>query len=324
MKTIVFGANGLVGRALMEYLSDAVGTFHNSRDNLVPDRQYEWLDITIPQKVEEFFEAQKPNRIFIACANPFVDGCENPDTDKVNLTGIERLITLAGERDAQVIFFSSSYVFDGESQTPYRTKDETFPVQRYGRQKEQIERFMTNRPGLQYLIIRTVGVFGREGTPKNFVDQIRCAVNKGQRKCVPSDQTMNPVWSMNLAKTSLHLANRYGGAIFHVAGNQCVSKYEWAIKIAYLCGCKKPHELIAGVKTADMQQLALRPRNGCLDCGDLTARAITIPSLEKGLETYLTGSRQNENNRYNRRFGVGSPVVRHDLRVGERVEQTQR
>lgn len=287
MKTVVFGANGLVGSALMHYLGDAVGTFHDSKDNLMEGRCYEWLDITLKDKVEAFFALHKPNRVFIACANPYVDGCENPETDKVNLIGISRLVSLAKLYDAQCVFFSSSYVFEGTSQVPYKPKDETFPLNRYGRQKEIIERQIVSTEGLQYLIIRTVGVFGKEGRPKNFVDQIRRAVKENRKIIVPSDQTMNPIWSMDLAKTVVHLADRYGGETFHVSGNKCVSKYEWAVSIAYKLGCKKPHELIVGIKTDDAQQIANRPKNGCLDCNGLSAFAITIPSLEKGLEKYL-------------------------------------
>lgn len=293
MRTVVFGANGLVGSALMSYLSDAIGTYHNSKDNFLPDRCYEFLDVTDHKKVEEFFVRHKPQKVFIACANPYVDGCEKLESDKVNVTGISRLVVFAGELDAQVVFFSSSYVFEGTSQTPYKPHDETFPVQRYGRQKEIIERLIFNRPGLQFLIIRTVGVFGKEGTPKNFVDQVKRAVKENKRICVPSDESMNPIWSQDLAKTAIHLASRYGGDIFHVAGNKCVTKYEWAIDIARLLGCKKPHELIVGVKSENMQTnnpdvpRALRPANGCLDCGSLTAHALTIPSLERGLEQYL-------------------------------------
>lgn len=292
MKTIVFGANGLVGSSLMAYLSDAIGTFHASRDRLLPDRQYEPLDITRGDKVEEFFVKHKPRRIFIACANPHVDGCENPDSDRINVVGIGRLISFAHSLDAQVVFFSSSYVFGGDSQVPYKTKDETFPINRYGRQKEQIERQMQVYENLQYLIIRTVGVFGNDN--KNFAAQIKRAVQENKKICVPSDQTMNPISSMDLARVTVHLADRYGGAIFHVAGDKCVSKYEWAISLAYRLGCKKPHELIVGVKTDDMRQLANRPRNGCLDCGDLTARAITIPSLEKGIDKFLTDGKNSK------------------------------
>ena len=294
MTTVVFGANGQIGRALMCYLSDAIGTFHNSTNNLCPDRQYEGLDITRGDKVEEFFSRHKPKKIFIACANIHVDGCENPDTDRVNVVGIGRLISFAKSLDAQVIFFSSSYVFDGESQTPYKTKDKTFPINRYGRQKEQIEKQMMVYEDLQYLIIRTVGVFGQDSKGLNFVAQVKRAVDTGKKICVPSDQTMNPVWSMDVAKATIHLADRYSCNIFHVAGDQCVSKYEWAIKIAYKLGCKKPHDLIVGVKTGERnvddngRPVANRPLNSCLDCGELSARAISIPSLDRGLEKYLT------------------------------------
>lgn len=287
MRTVVFGANGLVGHALMSHLTDAVGTYNNLKDNFIDGRKYEQLDITQGNKVEEFFQNFKPQRVFIACANPYVDGCENPETDKVNTVGISRLVHLSKIYDAQCIFYSSSYVFDGDSQVPYKTNDKTFPINRYGRQKEEVEKFMLEMEGLQYLIIRTVGVFGREGKPKNFVDQVRRAVKENRRIVVPCDQTMNPVWSKHLASRSIHLANRYSRNVFHVAGDKCVSKFEWAISIAYKLGCKRPHEIIAGVHTNDMQQLANRPRNGCLDCGSLTAVAMTVPSLEKGLSRHL-------------------------------------
>ena len=283
MTTVVFGANGMVGRALMEYLSDAVGTYNNSKDNLIDGRCYEWLDVTLNNKVEEFCAKHKPDKIFIACANPNVDGCENPSSDGVNTTGIIRLVH--NNKEAQIVFFSSSYVFEGTSQTPYKTTDAPFPVNRYGRQKEVIEILLTQRKNA--LVIRTVGVFGKEGTGKNFVDQVKRAVKENKKICVPSDQTMNPVWVMDLAKTAIHIASRNYEGIHHVSGDKCVSKYEWAISIAYKLGCKKPHELIVGMKTADMNQLANRPLNGCLDCNGLTALAMTVPNLEKGLDKYL-------------------------------------
>ena len=283
---IVIGANGLVGHALMRYL-DAVGTYRNCRDNLVEGKQYEWLDISDKKKVDEFFIAHKPKRVFLAASNPWVDGCENPETDKVNIFGVSNVISNCDVHNAQIIFFSSSYVFEGDSQVPYKPKDKTFPINRYGRQKEQMEKQIMERKGLQWLIIRTVGVFGHEGSPKNFVAQVRKAVQEGKKIYVPCDQTMNPVWSMDLARKSIHLSDRYSGEIFHVAGNKCLTKYEFAINIAYKMGCKKPHELVVGMKSSDMRQMALRPKNGCLDCGSLQARAISIPDFERSLKTFV-------------------------------------
>lgn len=284
---VVIGANGLVGHALMKYLADAVGTFRNCQDNKIEGRKYEYLDITDKKKVDEFFDVYKPKKVFLAAANAWVDGCEKFETDKVNIEGVGNIITNCHHIDAQLIFFSSSYVFDGESQVPYKTTDEPFPVNRYGRQKERVENILKSREGMQWLIIRTVGVFGHEGTSKNFVSQIHRAIKENKKVYVPTDQTMNPVWSNDLARTVIKLSNRYTCEVFHVAGNKCLSKYEFAINVAYKLGCKKPHELIVGMKSSDMKQLANRPKNGCLDCGQLTARAFYIPNFEKGLWKFL-------------------------------------
>lgn len=285
--TAVLGANGMVGSALMRYMGEAVGTYHNHKDNLLPNRKYEPLDISDRDAVDKFFDTYHPKIVYLAAYNPHVDGCENLESDKVNLNGVANVISNCDIHKSTLVFFSSSYVFDGESQVPYKPSDDTFPINRYGRQKEQMEKTITSRETLHWLIIRTVGVFGKEGSPKNFVDQVRKAVKENKKIFVPCDQTMNPVWSMDLARTSMHLASRYAGAIFHVAGNKCMTKYEFAINIAYKLGHPKPHELVVGMRSEDMRQLANRPKNGCLDCGGLAARAIAIPSFERGLKAYL-------------------------------------
>lgn len=282
---VVIGANGLVGSSLMKYLGDAVGTYHTNKDNLSTDRCYEYLDITEKEEVNSFFDKHRPKRVFIAAANPNVDACENFGTDKVNVYGVSNIISNCDVWHSQVIFFSTSYVFNGESQVAYKPHDETFPIQRYGRQKEDIEKILKSREGLSWLIIRTVGVFGDD--PKNFASYVKKALSEGNKVKVPIDQIMNPIHAMDLAKTSIHLSDRYTGDIFHVAGDKCLSKYEWAIKIAYKMNVKQPHKQVIGITTENLNQFANRPLNGCLDCKSLEARAIKIPSFEKGLTRFV-------------------------------------
>ena len=288
---LVIGANGMVGSALMRYFSDAVGTFHIDKDNLCPGRKHEYLDVTDSRNIAEVFKKHKPKKVFLAAANPHVDACENTRTDSINVDGLKQVVLISAIFDAQLVFFSSSYVFDGKSHTAYKPMDDTYPVNRYGRQKEIIERCIQDLDELQYLIIRTVGVFGEESKPKNFVSQVVKAVAENKKIYVPTDQTMNPVYAMDLAKVVVHLSDRYTNEIFHVAGDKCISKYDFAIKVAYKLGHKKPHELIIGVKTDDMKQIALRPSNGCLDCRTLEMRAINVPSFEKGLAKFLDGEK---------------------------------
>lgn len=291
IENAIIGANGMVGRALMAHLSDSIGTYRNKRDNLIEGRKYDYLDITSPSAVYFFLETHKPKNIYIAAANAHVDMCENLNTDKVNIDAIKSLINGAYRIKAKVIFFSSSYVFDGTSDTPYRIGDKTMPINVYGRQKEKIERFLADYPELKWLVIRTVGVFGEEAYPKNFVAQVAKAVRNKSKIVVPTDQTMNPIYSMDLARITIKLSTRYENEIFHVAGDTNMTKYEFAVNVAYKLKHKKPHELVIGSKSENMAQLAVRPKNGCLDCGELQARAMKIPSFKKGLQRYLEGIR---------------------------------
>jgi dTDP-4-dehydrorhamnose reductase len=280
---LVIGANGTIGSVLLSYLSDAVGTFHKNHDNLIDGRQYCHLDITEKQSVESLFALHKPKKVFLAAGVTSVDSCEMLESDAVNSLGVSHVITACGE-NSQLIFFSSSYVFDGNSQTPYKPKDEPSPINRYGRQKELTEKLLFSREGMQFLVIRTVAVFGGRN---DFVSQVSKAVKEGKRIHVPVDQTVTPIYVRDLAKTAIHLSDRYSGEIFHVAGNKCITYYDFAVQIAYKLGCKKPHDLIVGVKLDDMEQLARRPKNACLDCNFLEARAFNIPSLEKGLKKFF-------------------------------------
>jgi dTDP-4-dehydrorhamnose reductase len=281
---LIVGANGIIGSALMSYLSDAVGTLRKNVNNRLEGRKYELADIADKKDVESLFIKHQPKRVFLAAGITNVDNCELMESDKVNSLGVTNVITNCDVYNAQLIFFSSSYVFDGKSQTPYKPKDETDPINRYGRQKENIEKILLNREGLQYLIIRTVAVFGNGN---NFVHQIVNAVKGNKKAQVPVDQTVNPVYAPDVAKTAIHLSERYSGEVFHVAGNRCLTYYDFAIQIAYKLGHKKPHDLIVGVKLDDMEQLARRPANACLDCRTLEAHALTVPNLEKGLDRFL-------------------------------------
>ena len=103
---LIIGANGMVGGALMHYLSDSVGTFHNNKDNLMENRKYESLDITDRDSVDALFKKYKPKRVFLAASNPNVDACENFETDKVNKHGVSNVISNCDIYNSQLIFFS--------------------------------------------------------------------------------------------------------------------------------------------------------------------------------------------------------------------------
>ena len=105
MRVTIFGASGLLGKALMREWKRDVVTGFRSRD----------ADIRDEKRVLEVVRQTSPDWIVLAAAYTDVDGCEsNPELAfAVNRDGAVNVARAAKEVGARLLFFSSDYVFDG-------------------------------------------------------------------------------------------------------------------------------------------------------------------------------------------------------------------
>jgi dTDP-4-dehydrorhamnose reductase len=94
------------------------------------------------------------------------------------------------------ITYSTDYVFDGESPSPYKEDDSTAPLNVYGASKLSSERAVAAVGG-SHLIFRTSWVYGARG--KNFLKTIlKLAAERPELRIV-DDQIGAPTWSRDLA-----------------------------------------------------------------------------------------------------------------------------
>lgn len=278
MRALIIGARGLVGSALAKKIPDALLGI-----NLEPkEKNQVYIDLAKYETLFKVFSTYRPQVVYLAGSIAHVDKCEDLGTSLVNVKGAIETLRLCESFEAKLVFFSSSYVFDGEKKEPYSTLDVANPVNMYGHQKLTVENTIL-KSKLPSLIIRTVGVYGPERLNRNFAKQVVSNVFKGQKVICPNDQKMNPILSTDLARITIKLAEKQTG-IWHVAGDTCLTKYEFAKRIA------KSFSLdgfVEGVTTEEMKQAAKRPKNGCLDCSELNRVGITVPSFEAGLTNFL-------------------------------------
>lgn len=279
MKSLIIGAQGLVGSALTRYLPNALHGIQME----ATEPQQRYIDITKQETLLKAFKEFRPDVVYLAAAIANVDKCEDYGTATVNVRGTTNVIRLCEKLGVKLVWFSSSYVFDGLSNRPCLPDDQTHPLQSYGIQKDTIEGLFSSS-ALDHLIIRTVGVFGTERRKKNFAKQVISSVFSGQTVYTPDDQWMNPVLSDDLARITVQLSEMGATGIHHVAGNTCITKYDFAKRIAGYFGYA---DLVKPVRTEDMNQKALRPKMGCLDCSTLLDFGIPIPNLDAGLQRFL-------------------------------------
>lgn len=280
MKSLIIGSRGLVGSALARQIPNAIhGIPVEAKE---PNARY--TDITKYESLFKVFSNERPDVVYLPAAIAHVDRCEESHgTDVVNVRGAITVLRLCESFGAKLVYFSSSYVFDGKKKTPYTIQDETFPINYYGKQKETVENTILASDA-KFVIIRTVGVFGTERLKKNFAKQVISVIFSSKKVFVPNDQFMNPILSNDLARISIRLADKHQG-IFHVAGDTCLSKYEFAVKIAEKFGLEK---LIIPKTTEEMQQKAPRPKNGCLNCDSLKELGLFVPSFDEGLTRFCS------------------------------------
>lgn len=273
MRVTIFGASGLLGKALIgEWSGDELAGL-SSRD----------VDLRDADQVRRVAERTRPDCVVLAAAYTDVDGCEsNPDfAFAVNRDGAMHVAEAAKRTGARLLFLSSDYVFDGKKTSPYEISDARNPQGVYGRSKAEAEvRLLDVLP--ECCIVRTSWLFGMGG--KCFPDTIlKLAANRAALDVV-DDQRGCPTYSVDLARAIIQLCRRAAGGIVHVTNAGDCSWFEFARSIV------QEARLAIQVLPVSSQQLARpapRPAYSVLSPASLRDSGIVLPTWQDALRRYL-------------------------------------
>lgn len=278
---IVVGASGLVGNALWREFSPhcrTIGTFCRSE---VPNLIH--LDLRDREEVRSVLRSVRPDVVLCPAAEPNVELCEMDPiaTRRVNVEGLQNLITGTAEVGAFLVYFSSDYVFDG-IHGPYSEEDACSPLNEYGRQKSECERMIAAQLD-RYIIGRVSGVYDWEKQQKNFVVRFIECLGAGRSFQLPSDQVITPTYAPNLARVVRRLVENGHRGLFHLTGSRPVLRTEFAQLIADVFALDA--SLIRPVPTSDLGLRAARPRSAGLKI-DKTQALLDFPVAgpREGLE----------------------------------------
>lgn len=250
MKILVTGTKGQLGREVTKQ-----GTMH---ELILTD--YDTLDITDGKAVMDFMREMQPDAVIHCAAYTNVDGAES-DMDgafRVNVIGAQNIAAGCLEIGAKMVYISTDYVFDGESQTAYREFDSINPQSVYGKTKLQGEEIVKEILGRHY-IIRTAWLYG-DGN--NFVrTMLKLAENNNTLRVV-HDQIGTPTSTVDLAKVIFTLLDSEAYGTYHgTCQGQC-SWYEFACEIFRQTG---KNIKVIPVTTDEFPRPAKRPTHSVLD-----------------------------------------------------------
>jgi len=288
-KSLIVGASGQVGSALVALLGkeNCVGT---ARDDRTTGHTLDLGNLTRdPSKAIGLLRAHEIGAIYCAGGMTNVDVCElDPElTFSVNCSGPATLAALAAERNLPMAYFSTDYVFDGES-GPYTEADDPRPISVYGKSKHKGEMEVGKaHPGA--LIVRTTVIYGPDPRRKNSVYSLWRALTSNQTFRVPDDQISTPTYNRDLASAVVQLLDSGVSGIVHVAGPACLSRTAFAKRVATATGLDP--DRIIGLPTAQLGQCAPRPLKGGLLIGRLRKLLpmVHMRNIEEAIEHWRSG-----------------------------------
>ena len=200
----------------------------------------EILDLRDAGAVATAVRAYRPDIVLHTAAYTDVDGAERDERTAyaVNALGTRHLVDALRGTHAQLVSFSTDYVFDGRKGAPYVEHDEPAPLNAYGRTKLAQER--ETMAWVHGTVIRTAWLFSATG--RNFVTTIlaaareRAAASREPLRVV-DDQVGSPTYAGHLAAAVIEaLEEGLGPGIFHMAGGGACSWCELAREVVALAG----------------------------------------------------------------------------------------
>jgi len=198
---LVFGSQGQLGKTLQQQMGQAPEHMFLTRDSIAYCG-----DITNTAGVTETLIDLKPEFIINAAAYTAVDLAQSePDQAAlVNAKAPAVLAQIAAKIGACLVHYSTDYVFDGQSSTPYQESDTCSPLSVYGQTKRQGEEGII-ASGCKHYIIRTSWVYSPWG--KNFLNTMLRLAQSQEEIRVVNDQWGVPTGTEFLANATLDLIN---------------------------------------------------------------------------------------------------------------------
>ena len=295
-KICVVGANGLLGLNLIKNVQnfDIFGTFNQSSVNVdnIPVFQ---LDITKYTSCEQILKFN-PDFIINAAAISNVDYCEKykEKAYSVNVFGVKNLVKIAKKLQCKLIQISTDGIFSGNTES-YIEDDFPNPVNYYGQTKLESENEVKNLT--DYIICRTNLLYGYASQtklhkrsdyskPTNFALWILSELNKNNHINVIDDQYSNPTLVDNLSKIIEFSLKKNLVGVFHTTDLTCISRFEFAKKIAIKFGYSE--SLISPISTKELNQFAPRPSKTCLDCTKIQKNNIKLTSIDESIDVLFS------------------------------------
>ena len=266
MDVFVIGGSGLVGSNIVDLATKRDLTVQATYHCSITDRTEIELDKTNAERTASVIRDADPDVVVDTAAFHAVDDCESERSRAwaVNAAGTRNAAVAADVVDAHYIYLSTDYVFPGApAEAPYTEDDPVSPLNYYARTKYAGEQ--AAQIAARATVLRPSVIYGL--TSDNFVKWALAELDAGNELDIVDDQVSTPTYAPDLADACLEIADRELTGLYHAAGPESLSRYEFTTTLAKVCGYDPA--LVSPISTEAFGQEAPRPADSSLDSSRL-------------------------------------------------------
>jgi dTDP-4-dehydrorhamnose reductase len=248
--TVVFGADGFIGRNLLAGVRRVnpacIGVGRHALDLAAPDTDP--LDL----------QTRGITHAVIAAGISRIAACEREParTRIVNVTGTVDLVRQLQRKGIRVVALSSDYVFDGTAGN-YHDAASVSPVNEYGRQKAALEETLLRENGDGLLLVRLSKVFDLVPGSGTLLDEMAARLLAGEPVRAARDQFFCPTLIEDVVTGLMRLLVSGRTGIVHLCAPDRMSRLQLAVGVAAAFGCDP--ELVREISLRDLDEPFRRP-----------------------------------------------------------------
>jgi dTDP-4-dehydrorhamnose reductase len=257
---------------------------------------YPDIDLTEAGSIRKWVRDTGPQIVINAAAYTAVDKAETESErcHQINALAPGILAEEARKVRALLVHYSTDYIYDGTSKTPYQEDDVPNPLGAYGRSKLAGDQAVRHVGG-DHLIFRLCWVYGARG--QNFMLTIMRLAREREKLRIVSDQVGCPTWSRMIAETTVLALKQVMAAgdpghfkgTYHLAAAGQTSWHGFAQAIVQrMPEGEKKCKVIEAITTPEYPLPAKRPPYSVLSCEKLEwTFGLRLPHWEESLTQVL-------------------------------------
>ncbi len=265
MKILLTGSHGQLGRSIIDTSPSKIDLIKTTREE---------LDLTKPNKCEEYILSEKPDWVINCAAYTGVDQAEKEIQlcRKVNSYAPEALAKAINKINGKILHISTDFVFDGEQNYPYNVNQKKNPINQYGYSKalgeDLIQKRIKNTDNIT--LLRTSWLISPYN--KNFVLNMLKLHSEKEFLHVVSDQIGTPTSAKHLAKICWEIIKfkrtKNLPTILHWTDAGVASWYDIAVAVGEIGKQLKilsKNAKVIPIQTCEYPSTANRPKFSLLD-----------------------------------------------------------